>query len=533
MRSNPPYQVDCSNAASGKRLSTTKRRVSFRFGFSNRDAIANGLTGNACRGEEHEVVLIWSLTSGKRSVAYDGKEVHHSVGRRAEVKFEASWSIPGNHMLKIVAHAVKPVNPYPGFQQYDFFLDGMSFFTMPSIYELGTQGYHGRSNIPATVPVQSYDSGNPYKNNAMHGYHEQHGADNYYSTSNANPHKFNSPSRRSTPDTIPMDTPTSSMTGSFHRTAVPEDVLSAEAPAPVDLPHSPTAVPANTMDEFTPVIVQPAPTTFQDVSNSILSAYGPTTPAPPTPAPLALANESHTHYTQQMQHAPNAYSPNAAYHQQQQYTPQSHQHQQGFYQNPPQQANQSAFVSPDGFNGHGFNAPQDPTTASPPKPASVMVTPNMTMMKPLDVDELRDSPAPVDEMEQALQNLVNLGDLMETRATPEQIKAKKQKEVTKKQNKSVALPAANTSWHVAQNASLADIQTYKTPKKPTKEVMRIHAFDPAAAQAGMMVVYGQQQQQQQASQQAGLVGGIPAASGFGNAVHRGYSHQPYPMHCVY
>jgi hypothetical protein len=48
------------------------------------------------------------------------------------------------------------------------------------------------------------------------------------------------------------------------------------------------------------------------------------------------------------------------------------------------------------------------------------------------------------------------------------------------------------------NAKLADIQQNTPPKASGgREIMRTHVFDPAAAQAGMMVVYGTATMQQQ------------------------------------
>lgn len=46
----------------------------------------------------------------------------------------------GNHVLKVVAHAATPMNAHPAFRQYDFFVDGMSFFSMPKVYRLGLTG---------------------------------------------------------------------------------------------------------------------------------------------------------------------------------------------------------------------------------------------------------------------------------------------------------------------------------------------------------------------------------------------------------
>jgi hypothetical protein len=106
-----------------------------RFGFANPEALANGETGTSCRGEEHDVTIVWSITSGKRLVLADGQEVQYS-NSRSNV-FDFSWTMKGNHVLKIVAHASPPISATPGFRQYDFFVDGQSFFTFPKVYRLG------------------------------------------------------------------------------------------------------------------------------------------------------------------------------------------------------------------------------------------------------------------------------------------------------------------------------------------------------------------------------------------------------------
>jgi hypothetical protein len=106
-----------------------------RFGFANMSALANGEVGTACRGEEHDVTLVWSITSGKRLIMLDGKEVHYSHSRNAI--FDFSWTMRGNHVLKLIAHASPPLSPTPGFRQYDFFVDGQSFFSFPKVYRLG------------------------------------------------------------------------------------------------------------------------------------------------------------------------------------------------------------------------------------------------------------------------------------------------------------------------------------------------------------------------------------------------------------
>lgn len=84
------------------------------------------------------MTVVWSITSGKRQITMDGKEVHFSVSRGSVLDF--SWSIRDNHVIKVVAHASPPLSAVPGFRQYDMFIDGQSFFTMPKVYELGIKG---------------------------------------------------------------------------------------------------------------------------------------------------------------------------------------------------------------------------------------------------------------------------------------------------------------------------------------------------------------------------------------------------------
>jgi len=134
----PLYAIDFTAVACGKRIANTKRRVRWRFGFANTDALAAGETGTACRGEEHDITLVWSITSGKRLILADGQEVHFSNSRSSILDF--SWTMRGNHVLKVVAHATAPMSADPGFRQYDFYVDGRTFFSFPKVYRLGLTG---------------------------------------------------------------------------------------------------------------------------------------------------------------------------------------------------------------------------------------------------------------------------------------------------------------------------------------------------------------------------------------------------------
>lgn len=108
-------------------------------------------------------------------------------------------------------------------------------------------------------------------------------------------------------------------------------------------------------------------------------------------------------------------------------------------------------------------------------------------MEPLTVEELEAREQPeLSEMERAVQSLVNLEDITQVNKTPEQIKSERAKP---KEPKSMPMPPTKPDWHLGLSPAIGDVQKYK-PAKPYKEIMRTHVFDPAAAQAGMMVVYG-------------------------------------------
>ena len=68
----------------------------------------------------------------------------------------------GNHVLKVVAHASPPLSSQPGFRQYDFFVNGQSFFTFPKVFRLGLAPNDPRA-VPGGIPSSaSYGGGGGY-----------------------------------------------------------------------------------------------------------------------------------------------------------------------------------------------------------------------------------------------------------------------------------------------------------------------------------------------------------------------------------
>ena len=125
------YQVDSRNTATGKIVASSKQRACWRYGHMKNDPHP---IGASCRGREHEVTVIWSITSGKRFVYHDSKEVHFSVvpmGRRGNSKFQCSWS-SRDHIFTVIAYA----NSKPNRKQFELLINGFSFNNLPKIYEL-------------------------------------------------------------------------------------------------------------------------------------------------------------------------------------------------------------------------------------------------------------------------------------------------------------------------------------------------------------------------------------------------------------
>ena len=80
--------------------------------------------------EDHEVVLLWSLKSGKTRVFWNRRDISNFLfntdGRSGMV--ELSWETRSQEKLHLLAHS----ESIPGSAQYDLLIDGVSFFRLPS-----------------------------------------------------------------------------------------------------------------------------------------------------------------------------------------------------------------------------------------------------------------------------------------------------------------------------------------------------------------------------------------------------------------
>lgn len=132
------YQVDYAALNCGKIVKQSKRHIRFKFGYTNVDALSDGRTGQECRGSEHEISITWSLSSGKQAIAFDQHEVYFDVGDSTKISHR--WKDQLGHTLEVKAHAANmstKSNPDPDWKQYDLIVDGVSFFRMPKIFQIG------------------------------------------------------------------------------------------------------------------------------------------------------------------------------------------------------------------------------------------------------------------------------------------------------------------------------------------------------------------------------------------------------------
>eukprot|EP00804_Cyclotella_cryptica_P006497 CCRYP_012785-RB/>CCRYP_012785-RB protein AED:0.04 eAED:0.04 QI:155/1/1/1/1/1/3/119/577 len=173
-----PYQVDFTEENKGRHLDSTKRKICWKFGFAHPPAIfphlfdenenyvgyREGVLGGEakvgvdCRGREHEITLLWSLVSGKAHLYVDNKEIYRHDPPSDEIlnpftaQFHKGFNLPnskynGHHRIDIRCYSRIPLgaknmvvdNVGGKFHQYDLTVDGLSYFSMPAMYELGTE----------------------------------------------------------------------------------------------------------------------------------------------------------------------------------------------------------------------------------------------------------------------------------------------------------------------------------------------------------------------------------------------------------
>ena len=524
-----------------------------RFGYADNNALADGRNGTDCRGEEHDVTITWSITSGKRSITMDGSEVHYSTNRASVLEF--SWQARGNHVIKVVCHAAPPLTSEPGFRQYDLSIDGQSFFEMPKVYQLGISGAASgpmpgayRNNYSSSN--SGYTPSQNMKNDAPLT-REQEEADLrraiQESISESKQHLGQSTASTNDSDLLGFAAPPAAPPISDTRSVA--SYLSAPttygnsftAPAPPSYPPAPApAAPSVAAGAIVPAVAppgyyqgQPPPavsptyapppaTSPTYASPPPAAANYPSSPAPPSyaaPAPIPPAFAS-----------PPPAQP-AAFTSPPPVPPAPHPTPAGdvfgiqstnvdpFAPKPVTHETLASAIMAS-YQASPPGVPQTPTADSVGVPTSPDVNGGVTLsMSNLSVATEEEKPK--SEFEKALSNLVNVDHIEEPAYGARKLTMMKKEEPTKKvtNGKSVPLPPAGAGL-AGTNAPLSQIKKdFHRPQNTTSEgIMNAPppgAFHPNAAQSGALVVHGQGPPPLQQAQGFG-VGSMLPNGGFQN-----------------
>ena len=109
-----PYQIYTESLDCGKNLEGSKKRIKWRFGWAADD-------------EEHEIMLVHSLVSGKKAIFEDGVEITSS-NKFFEFNYGHSWNArkANGHIFRVDANL-----PPFGESYYIFSIDGKRFIDLP------------------------------------------------------------------------------------------------------------------------------------------------------------------------------------------------------------------------------------------------------------------------------------------------------------------------------------------------------------------------------------------------------------------
>ena len=419
------------------------------------------------------MTMVWSLTSGKRQITMDGQEVHYASSRAGIVDF--SWTMRGNHILKIVAHASPPMSATPNFRQYDFFIDGQSFFDLPKVYELGIRGapqaqsrMHGNPNSYA---VSSH--GSPQSNEDAD---LQRAIQESLAESRRHLQKVRSDDSYSASGTsFGTDYPLS-LVSAPQLSAPRADLLDFGSPAPQQ--HSALVPVAPQYPAPAPSYAQPAPAygyspapapvpalTYAPAPAEPVYAPAPVYTSPATPNTVAAAPPYQQFQSGQLlspgvtstASAPPSYG----------FPVQQPMHSQDDPFAPKQPTQNELLTSVLGLYSSSPTSPATPGAPPQPNfqsPQAPFPTPNgqsnLSMNAPLTITNEQEE-APKSAFDQALSSLVNFDDISAPADKDiQEAMRKKQEEQTRKGNKSKALPPAANNM-VGSGATLAQISQVK------------------------------------------------------------------------
>eukprot|EP00591_Stephanopyxis_turris_P000297 CAMPEP_0195521386 /NCGR_PEP_ID=MMETSP0794_2-20130614/18573_1 /TAXON_ID=515487 /ORGANISM="Stephanopyxis turris, Strain CCMP 815" /LENGTH=519 /DNA_ID=CAMNT_0040650927 /DNA_START=124 /DNA_END=1683 /DNA_ORIENTATION=+ len=483
----PLYQIDFTAAYNGKKIGLTKRRITWKFGFADSGSLQSGLIGVDARGQEHEVVIVWSITSGKRQVLLDGHVIHMSTASKNQGKFQFCFQMKGNHMIKLTAHAGPPMNANGIVQrQFDMVFDGLSFFDFPKIYQLGADGnYMEQANLKAFSPPPS----SQYVLEKSRSKHYHHSSSSAYRREQQSERESQfSRLKFAQTSSFPLVVSPTSSAANVYQQGWGKEVHEPPAKGNVTPEAKNNAAPIDILSQPQSQS-HPWPDTNPSVDTSFQSMF---------------FSQVQNFKSQSQSHPWSDTNPSVN---------------TSFQPNEFSQVQNFELVSSEIMSTYQ-DCPQDNfikettstgstkiVTANVPHSSSQTTTRLLTMnpreLETFENDNEQDFEHDKDEIEKAMKKLVNLGDITTApeeekplrltmthneKATVSMNKNKREKNI-----QSRGIPPKSGTWNDARS-SLTELKAItKTNTSNEREVMKpppVHEFNPALVQAGSLVVYG-------------------------------------------
>ena len=117
------------------RSDRSHRTVRFRFGVVNNKSMSNHSGTKAGRSvgedEEHELVLSWSVRTGKRIMSYDRIMVYSITLKGAGVVDHTVLTPDGKFSLRMLSCTEPPLGAAPNFETSELLINGVSYFDLP------------------------------------------------------------------------------------------------------------------------------------------------------------------------------------------------------------------------------------------------------------------------------------------------------------------------------------------------------------------------------------------------------------------
>mmetsp|Transcript_39439 Transcript_39439/g.44940 ORF Transcript_39439/g.44940 Transcript_39439/m.44940 type:complete len:401 (+) Transcript_39439:2-1204(+) len=376
------------------------------------------------------------------------------------------------------------------------FIDGLSFFDMPRIFELGDNCHQPvvediNNNEAHFGPPSNVPESNNFTRNNIYQYSAADASINL-----SEPHTYPQirsdmtiRSETSPNEATPLPDPTYSRASSHFDT--PSFVQQpASISSPTLMPLSPTA---NTLpftnnahaNEFTPI--SPPSPTLQDISYRVMNTHE---EAPSKHMNLAIDNGPSTESIYSPMNDESQITPFEREHSQPLFVSSTYANTTPPFSPTPPRVSSLSYISTVEYT-ENVTPSQDSLVSSIATPEctenlSMKFIQSLTQESPNSIRQL-------DELSLAMQNLVNFEHMCEPLETPVKLTMKEAKETNKPSNKSQGLPPVKVAWHLGAQATLADIKANVPSREAsTKEVMRINpVFDPAPPQTAMTFVHGE------------------------------------------